>query len=63
MDRIRRFLQFLREVRQEGARVQWPRGRQTLITTGVVLVFVAVTGAYLALVDVFVSYVMEWVLQ
>ena len=59
MASFREIVQFLRDVRSESERVQWPNGRQTLITTGVVVVFVLVTGLYLAGVDFLISLVME----
>jgi preprotein translocase subunit SecE len=32
--------QFMREVRQEGAKVTWPTRKETLVTTGMVFVMV-----------------------
>jgi preprotein translocase subunit SecE len=50
-----RFVQFLRAVRAELQRVEWPK-RQALTTlTGVVLGFVLITGSYLGLLDAIFS--------
>lgn len=46
-----RATQFLREVVQELKRVTWPSRRQTLATTGVVLVLVILVSIFLGVVD------------
>jgi preprotein translocase subunit SecE len=52
---VPRFVQFLRAVRAELKRVEWPK-RQALTTlTGVVLGFVLITGGYLGLLDAIFS--------
>lgn len=56
-------VQFLKDVRVEAGRVQWPDRRQTTITTTVVVVFVAATGLYLAGVDFLISFLMEMMLR
>lgn len=56
-------VQFLKDVKVEAGRVQWPERRQTVVTTGVVLVFVFVTGLYLAGVDFLISLLMEQLLK
>lgn len=56
-------VQFLKDVKVEAGRVQWPDRRQTAMTTGVVLVFVAVTALYLAGVDFLISLLMETMLR
>jgi preprotein translocase subunit SecE len=42
---------FVREVRQEVARVTWPTRRETLITTGLVLALSALAALFFMLVD------------
>ena len=42
---------FVREVRQEVARVTWPTRRETLITTGLVLGLSALAALFFMLVD------------
>jgi preprotein translocase subunit SecE len=43
--------QFLQEARAEGAKVTWPSRRETLVTTGLVLVMVFVTSLFFLAVD------------
>ncbi|MBE9604248.1 preprotein translocase subunit SecE [Acetobacteraceae bacterium H6797] len=42
---------FIREVRQEVARVTWPSRKETLITTGLVLGLSALAAVFFLLVD------------
>ena len=42
---------FVREVRQEVARVTWPTRRETLITTGLVLALSALAAVFFMIVD------------
>jgi preprotein translocase subunit SecE len=44
-------LEFLRQVRQEVARVTWPTRKETTITTIMVLAMVFVTALFFVLVD------------
>jgi preprotein translocase subunit SecE len=44
-------VQFLQQVRQEAGRVSWPSRRETLITTAMVLAFVAMTSLFFVGVD------------
>ncbi len=44
-------LQFLQEVRAEGAKVNWPTRRETLITTGLVLFMVLLASLFFVTVD------------
>ena len=44
-------MQFLGEVRQETAKVTWPTRRETAISTGMVLVMVAIASLFFFLVD------------
>ncbi|MEN5084322.1 preprotein translocase subunit SecE [Bosea sp. TWI1241] len=50
--------QFLQEVRNEGAKVTWPSRRETLITTGLVLLMVLVSSLFFLFTDT----VIRWVL-
>ena len=47
--------QFLREVRTELKKVTWPGRKETLASTGVVLIIVFFVAAYLGLVDLALS--------
>jgi preprotein translocase subunit SecE len=42
---------FVREVRQEVARVTWPTRKETLITTGLVLALSALAALFFMIVD------------
>ena len=42
---------FLQEVREETDKVTWPSRRETLITTGMVFVMVAVASVFFLIVD------------
>ena len=48
--------QFLREVRQEMAKVTWPSRKETLYTTASVLAMSAVAAIFFFLVDQIISY-------
>ncbi len=48
--------QFIREVRQEGAKVTWPSRKETLVTTGMVFVMVFLAAIFFFLVDLFLSW-------
>ncbi len=44
-------LEFLAQVRAEGAKVTWPTRRETLITTGLVLAMVVIASIFFVSVD------------
>ncbi|MGI8569742.1 MAG: preprotein translocase subunit SecE [Methylocella sp.] len=44
-------LEFLQDVRAEGAKVTWPTRRETLITTGLVLFMVLLASLFFVTVD------------
>lgn len=46
-----RSVQFLREVKNEIKRVTWPTRKQTIQSTGVVLILVIIVSVFLGLVD------------
>lgn len=50
---------FVREVRQEVARVTWPSRKETLITTGLVLALSAVAAVFFLVVDQIIAYAMR----
>ncbi|MFN7633611.1 MAG: preprotein translocase subunit SecE [Acetobacteraceae bacterium] len=53
--------QFVREVRQEAAKVTWPSRKETLVTTGLVLALSALAAVFFLLVDQVIQLVMRWV--
>lgn len=55
-------VQFLREVRTELKKVVWPSKKQTISSTGVVLILVVIVSAYLGVVDYILSHVVGYVI-
>lgn len=51
--------QYVREVRQEVARVTWPSRKETLITTGLVLALSALAAVFFLVVDQIIAYAMR----
>lgn len=46
---------FIREVRQEAAKVTWPTRRETMISTLMVLALASVAATFFVLVDWFIA--------
>jgi len=44
-------LEFLQEVRAEGAKITWPTRRETLVTTGLVIFMVLLASLFFVTVD------------
>jgi len=55
-------VQFLREVKIELKKVTWPSRKETLASTGVVIVIVVIISAFLGLVDMGLSSLIRFVL-
>ncbi len=55
-------VEFLREVRQEVAKVTWPKRRETGVTTALVFVFVTIAAVFFLAVDQVVSFAVKLVL-
>ena len=51
--------QFVREVRQEAARVTWPSRKETLITTGLVLGLSTLAAIFFLVVDQLIQLAMR----
>jgi len=43
--------EFIQQVRQEAAKVVWPTRRETLVTTGLVLLLIVFTSVFFVVVD------------
>ena len=43
--------EFIQQVRAEAAKVVWPTRRETLVTTGLVLLLVAFAGIFFTVID------------
>jgi len=55
-------LEFLRQVRQEVARVTWPTRKETAVTTAMVFAMVVVTALFFFVVDQVLSFGVRLVL-
>ncbi|MBM3644555.1 MAG: preprotein translocase subunit SecE [Alphaproteobacteria bacterium] len=55
-------LEFVREVRQEVAKVTWPTRRETMVTTAMVFIFVVVAALFFLLADKLISFVVKLLL-
>jgi len=54
--------QFVREVRQEVSKVTWPSRKETLITTGMVLLMVVLAALFFFLVDQLLAFGVKLIL-
>lgn len=50
---------FVREVRQEATKVTWPTRKETLVSTGMVLVLATVAALFFMLVDAMIAYLVR----
>ena len=55
-------LKFLQEVRQEVNKITWPTRNETLISTVMVLVFVAIASVFFLLADQVIFWLVEAIL-
>ena len=55
--------QFLSEVVSELKKVVWPNRKETLGTTGVVLILVMIVSAYLGMVDYLLSHLVRYLID
>jgi preprotein translocase subunit SecE len=55
-------LKFLQEVRQEVNKITWPSRNETLISTVMVLVFVAIASVFFLLADQVIYWLVEAIL-
>lgn len=54
--------QFVREVRQEGARVTWPTRKEVMVSTLVVFVMVLISSLFFLAVDSLIGWVLRLLL-
>ena len=52
-------LEYLQQVRQEAAKVTWPTRRETMITTTMVMIMVALSSVFFLVVDAGLKWVVE----
>lgn len=55
-------IQFLSQAKAELNKVTWPTRKQTLASTGVVMVIVAVMAIYLGIVDLILAKIVKFIL-
>ncbi len=53
---------FVREVRSEAGKITWPSRKETMVSTGMVLVMVAIAATFFIVVDVTVNAVIRAIL-
>ena len=53
--------EFIQDVRNEAAKVTWPTRRETLITTGMVLVMVVLAAIFFVVVDQVIHYAISFI--
>jgi len=53
---------FVREVRQEANKVTWPTRKETMVSTGMVLVFVAIASFFFIFIDLIVNSIIRTIL-
>ncbi len=61
-ERMKNPVEFLREVRQEGARITWPGRRETLSWALMIFAFVAVSAIFFLVVDKIIAWVVKLLL-
>ncbi len=54
--------EFLQQVREEAAKVTWPSRRETMISTVMVFIMVAIAAVFFLAVDAVIHKGVQWVL-
>ena len=54
--------EFLQQVREEGAKVTWPTRRETMISTVMVFIMVAIASLFFLAVDAVLHRGVQWLL-
>jgi len=54
---------FVREVRQEMGKVVWPTRRETLVSTGMIMVMLLIAALFFLLIDNLASWAVKMILQ
>jgi preprotein translocase subunit SecE len=66
MDKIKLYtdkaMQFLTQAKAELKKVTWPTRQQTLASTGVVMIIVAVMALYLGIIDLILAKLVKFIL-
>ena len=56
-------VKYLGQVRQEGRKVVWPTRQETITTTILVMIMVLLFGAFFFVVDMFIRFIVNFVLS
>ena len=54
-----KYLDFIKEVKQEGKKIVWPTRKETLITTAMVLLMVIIFSIFFLLVDNVIAWLIK----
>jgi len=54
--------EFVRQVRQESAKVTWPTSRETSMTSVMVFIMVAIMSTFFFMVDIGLSNIIDWLM-
>ncbi len=54
-----KYLNFFKEVKQEGKKIVWPTRKETLITTAMVLLMVLIFSIFFLLVDNIIAWLVK----
>jgi preprotein translocase subunit SecE len=54
--------EFLQQVRSEASKVTWPTRKETMITTGMVLVMIVIASLFFLLTDTMIRWFLAFVL-
>ena len=54
--------EFIQQVRQETSKVTWPTRRETMITTIMVLIMVALASVFFLGVDAVLQFLVNWII-
>lgn len=55
-------IEFLQQVREEAAKVTWPTRRETMISTVMVFIMVAIAAVFFLAVDAIIHKGVQWLL-
>ena len=57
-----KYLDFIKEVKQEGKKIVWPTRKETLITTAMVLLMVVIFSIFFLLVDNIIAWFIKTIM-
>ena len=57
-----KYLDFIKEVKQEGKKIVWPTRKETIITTAMVLLMVVIFSIFFLLVDNIIAWFIKTIM-